>query len=97
MGGIFPTFSTYNKKLKTFYALFALDYAGKLRKYAILNESENISKEIAKLMEGNEVEVKICKIECDSPNLKDGVVSVEYLLAGDIKSFNPLRIVVYVK
>jgi len=83
------------KLIKIFNALKSLDENNELRRYALENDSEILEKKLSSLLPEFNLIVRICSSDCKKPNVTGEYVSVTYLIAGEVGSFNPKQIVVY--
>jgi len=94
-------FSKVNYKLKVHKALETLDNIGKLRYYALTNNSETIKNEIKAMIP----EIDLFVVIYDDVNLTEefnppiylrNIVSVSYYISGDIETYSPREIRVYI-
>ncbi len=92
-----PEFRGINRKLRGFEALKALDNNNELRSYAIANDTKSIESKLYNLLPRNlNYEVFVCEANCGYPNIaSESLVSVVYVLAGNISSFKPVQVVLY--
>lgn len=91
-----PGFETVSWKLKGFNSLKALDDNNELRQYALTNNTLRIKEKLQGLLSPMNYEIMICSDTCVYPNITaEKLVSVSYLIAGNINSFSPREIVLY--
>lgn len=92
-----PEFETINWQLKTMSALRALDNTNDLRSYVVENNSIGLNNKLNPLLppEVNH-QVFICETQCGKTNVtSEKIVSVSYLVAGDINNFKPRQVFVF--
>lgn len=92
-----PDFESINLQLRAFNSLRALDANNELRSYVINNDNTTIKNKISSLIPTNvNLFVAICSSSCVGPPTNiQGIVSVEYIVAGDIAKYNPMQVIVY--
>lgn len=93
----FPEFSSINNGIRAFYALKVLDQSNKLRSDVVSNNTRNIENNLKPLMPGEiSFQVFVCQTDCGKPAVQtENMISVNYLISGDIDSFKPRQIVLY--
>ena len=92
-----PELDTINLKLRGFYALQTLDRTGELRKSILLNDTIDIENKISDFIPKNlNNEIIFCELTCAIPNIaSDRIITVNYLIAGDVNNINPKQTVLY--
>lgn len=92
-----PEFETINWQLKGLYALRSLDQGNELRQYALANSSQAIENELIPLVPPEiNIKVVVCQLYCEKPDVQsEKIVSVSYLIAGDVNDFRPRQIILY--
>lgn len=94
---IFPEFYSINTEWRGFYALKILDETSKLRSDVLANNTANIQNNLQSLLppETN-YQVVICQTFCSKPTVEsEKMVSVTYILAGDLDNYSPRQIILY--
>jgi len=93
-----PEFKGINWKLRGFAALEFLDSTNELRNLALRNDTAEIEKKLQPLMPGDvDYVVIVCGTTCDNPGVtSEELVSVSYLLAGNVSMFQPKQVVLYI-
>jgi len=93
----FPEFETVNWKMKGINSLKALDETNRLREYVLADNILSINRSLQDLLPSNmNFDVRICDASCVNPNISaEKVVTVSYLIAGNVSSFEPREIVLY--
>ena len=92
-----PEFETVSWKSKGFNSLKTLDDSNELRLYALTNNTQIIVEKLQNLLPSNvNFDVKICSSNCTLPNITaEKIVSVSYLISGNVTTFNPKEIFLY--
>jgi hypothetical protein len=92
-----PDFQTINWQLKAYKALDSLENTNDLRNYVLANNSLAIENKLKTLMPSDaNYQVMICDVSCGKPNVvTEKMISINYMIAGDINNFQPRQIVVY--
>ena len=92
-----PEFQTINWQLKAYNALDSLDNTNDLRSYALANNSLAIENKLQPLMPPDaNYQVMICDVECGKPNVAtEKMITINYMIAGDVNIFQPRQIVIY--
>lgn len=100
-----PDLSSLNLQLQAFNALQALDATNDLRTSAIANDTVSITSALVGNITGVSTAllpsnvnflVNVCSTVCSPPVINSTrIVSVDYIIAGDINNYNPRQIVVY--
>jgi len=90
-------FETINWQLKGLYALRGLDQSNELRQYVLANSSQTIENKLIPLVPPEiNIKVVICQLYCEKPDVQsEKIVSVSYLIAGDVNDFRPRQIILY--
>ena len=92
-----PDFTTINDQLTAFTSLKVLDQSNQLRKYVLENDTTTIANELSSLMpSGLSYQVAICTTVCAAPAINStNIFSVGYIVSGDLGSFAPRQVIVY--
>lgn len=93
----FPEFESINRGIRGYYSLKVLDQTNKLRSDVIANNTLNIENNLKPLIPGEiNFQVFVCQKDCGKPSVQsDKMISVVYLVAGDINNFQPRQILLY--
>ena len=91
-----PEFRSINWKIRGFTALEALDSRNELRAYVLENNSLGIEQKLQKLLPGEiDYAVYICKTTCVPAIASEELVSITYILAGNVSTFEPRYVTLY--
>jgi len=92
-----PEFQTINWQLKAYKALDSLKNTNDLRSYVLANNSLAIENKLRPLMPTDaNYQVVVCDVACGKPNVvTEKMISINYMIAGDVNIFQPRQIVVY--
>lgn len=93
-----PEFDTINWKLRGFSALKTLDDANELRSGVLANDTTAINNKLLSLLPVYlNYNVTICELNCTKPSSIDSekLVSINYLIAGDVGNVTFRQIVLY--
>lgn len=92
-----PEFETINWQLKGFYAIRILDQSNELRSYVLANNTQAIENKLIPLVPPEiGIKVVVCQFDCEKPDVQsEKLVSVSYLIAGDVNDFRPRQIMLY--
>jgi hypothetical protein len=92
-----PEFETINWRNRGFAALKTLDENNELRQYVLANDTETIKNKLSEILPPNlNFEVVICELECGSIGIElEKLASVNYVIAGNLSSFSPRQIILY--
>ena len=93
----FPEFESTNRGIRAFHALRALDQNNKLRSDVVANNTRNIENSLRSLIPAEmNFQVFVCQTACGKPSVQsEKMLSVIYLVAGDIDDFKPRQIILY--
>jgi len=93
----FPEFESVSRGMRGFYALKVLDQSNKLRSDAIENNTKSIENNLRPLIPGEiNFQVFVCQTACGKPSAQtESMVSVTYLISGDIDNFKSRQILLY--
>lgn len=81
---------------KIFSILKWMDLKEELRNYVMTNNSEEIEKRISYQLPGYDIIVQICDLNCSKLSTSEEYYSITYLISGNLTSFNPKQLIVYV-
>ncbi len=84
------------KLTKAFNSLKSLDKTNELRGYVLQNDTKGLEKKLRELLPEFELEVVICSTDCGKTSMPESV-SITYLVAGDVKKFDPKQVIVYIR
>ncbi len=92
-----PDFESVNFKIRGFSALKTLDNTGELRKSISLNDTTYVENKLSDILPKNlNLKVVFCGFECSAPNIaSDKLMSVSYLISGDVNQINPKQVLLY--
>jgi len=93
-----PESESVNWKLSGFNALKIIDQSNRLRDYVVNNNTTAIVSELEKLIPPTlNFNITICEENCPEPKIESSkLVSVVYLIAGDIGNFTKRQVVLYI-
>lgn len=93
----FPEFETINREMRGFYALKILDQNNKLRSDVIANNTKNIENNLRSLIPAEvNFQVFVCQTACGKTTTQsENMMSVTYLISGDIDDFKTRQIILY--
>jgi hypothetical protein len=94
---IMPDSETAAWKLRGFNSLKSLDESGKLREFAMKNDTQSIKEGLQSLLQPNiNYDVVVCASGCSVPTIEaEKIVSTSYLISGNFSAFEPRQIVLY--
>lgn len=92
-----PEFETVNWQMKGIYALRALDQDNMLRQYVLANDTGTIENKLLPFVPPEvNIKVVVCQTYCKMPDVQsEKIVSVSYLIAGDVNDYRPRQIILY--
>jgi len=92
-----PEFETINWQMKGFYALRTLDQGNELRQYVLANNTNVIENELLPLVPPEiNIKVVVCQTFCEKPDVQsEKIISINYLIAGDVNDYRPRQVVLY--
>lgn len=92
-----PELDTVNFKLKGFSALKTIDETGELRGAVALNDTTEVENKVSDLVPKHlNLKVVFCKLGCALPDIaSENIVSVTYLVTGEVNNIDPRQVVLY--
>lgn len=93
----FPEFESISRELRGFTALKVLDENNKLRSDALANNTGSIQNNLKVLIPAEvNFQVFVCQTVCSKPSVQtEKMLSVTYLISGDLGDFKPRQVVLY--
>ena len=94
---VLPEFETINWQMKGFNALRSLDQSNDLRQYVLANSTGVIENKLLQFVPPEvNIKVVVCQAFCEKPDVEsEKIISINYLIAGDVNDYRPRQIVLY--
>jgi hypothetical protein len=92
-----PDFEAINREMKAFNVIKALVENNEFRQWILANDTQTLENKIITMMPSDiNYEVLVCSLDCSKPNVtSESMLSVSYIVAGDVKDFRPRQVVLY--
>jgi len=92
-----PDFETINREMKAFNSIKVLVESNDFRQWVLSNDTQTLNTKMLSLMPNDiNYEAFVCSVDCGKPNVtSESMISVSYIIAGDVKDVRPRQVVVY--
>jgi len=92
-----PDFEIINREMKAFNSIKALVEGNDFRQWVLSNDTQILNTKLLTLMPNDiNYETFVCSVDCGRPNAtSERMISVSYIIAGDVKDVRPRQVVVY--
>ena len=92
-----PELDTVNYKLRGFAALKTLDETGELRQAVALNDTQAVTNKLSDILPQQlNTLIVFCETDCALPAVSsEKIISLVYLVAGEVNSLKPKQVILY--